>query len=303
MLKRVTNAARGLLALPARARDRDDELRLLLGGTISELVSSKESYETLKDLEFKVFSQFGDDGIIQYLTSNLNLEHKTFIEFGVEDYLESNTRFLLQKDNWSGFVMDASEANISRLRGSSFFWKYDLNAKAAFVSVENINELIFEATSYWPGVDLLHIDIDGNDYWIWDKIEIFPSIVIVEYNSTFGIDRPITIPYDPAFYRTKAHYSNLYWGASLKALHDLASHRGYEFIGCNSAGNNAYFVRKDLINDRVRPVSLEHGFVLSKYRESRNQQGELTYASVHQRMEVIKGLPVFDIDRDAVVEF
>jgi hypothetical protein len=301
--KKLSSALRGLLSLPAKAKERDDELRLLIGRTLSEFVQHKKTYRSLKDLEFKVFSQFGDDGIIQYLVSNLDLEHNTFIEFGVEDYLESNTRFLLQKDNWTGLVMDASEIHMNRLRHSAFFWKHDLSAKAAFVTAENINDLLAEATRNWSGTDLLHIDIDGNDYWIWDKINLNPAIVIVEYNSTFGIERPITIPYDPTFYRTSAHYSNLYWGTSLRALHYLATRKGYEFIGCNSAGNNAYFVRADKMNDQVRSVPLEQGFVRAKYRESRNESGDLTYLSRTAREALIKGMPVFDVEQGKIVAF
>ena len=114
------------------------------------------------------------------------------------------------------------------------------------------------------GVDLLHIDLDGNDYWVWKEIEIQPSIVILEYNSVFGLDRTITVPYRSNFNRTNAHFSNLYFGASLKAMYDLTVKKGYSFIGCNSAGNNAYFIRKDKMNGFVREVTLEEGYVLSK---------------------------------------
>lgn len=303
LLRKVATSVRGLLALPATIRDQHDELKLQTGRLLTESVTRKTQYRSLEDLEFKVFSQFGDDGIIQYLVSSLDLKHKTFIEFGVEDYRESNTRFLLQQNNWSGFVMDGSEANIERLEKSSFFWKHDLTARAAFVTRENINDLLAEATSNWDGVDLLHIDIDGNDYWIWDKIALQPSIVVVEYNSTLGVDRPITIPYDPAFNRTKAHFSNLYWGTSLTALYRLAGSKGYQFIGCNSAGNNAYFVREDVINDRVTATPLEQGYVLSKYRESRDQAGRLTYVSGNNRAELIRGLPVFDVEKEKTVPF
>ena len=155
----------------------------------------------------------------------------------------------------------------------------------------------------WEGVDILHIDIDGNDYWIWKEIEVNPAVVIMEYNSNFGIDRAITIPYNSEFYRTKAHYSNLYWGSSLKALYNLSVEKGYEFIGCNSAGNNAYFVRNDMMNDRVHPVSLEAGFVVSKYRESRDQNGNLTFANNFERAEILKGLLVHDVESNTLVHF
>jgi hypothetical protein len=122
-----------------------------------------------------------------------------------------------------------------------------------------------------------------------------PIIVIVEYNSVFGIDRPITIPYNSRFSRNKAHYSNLYFGASLKALHILARRKGYSFIGCNSAGNNAYFVRIDKLNDIVKEVSLKDGYVLSKIRDSRDKSGKLNYITGTRRLEVIKGMSVYNV--------
>jgi hypothetical protein len=125
----------------------------------------------------------------------------------------------------------------------------------------------------------------------------------MEYNSNFGIERAVTVPYNPQFYRTKAHFSNLYWGSSLKALYLLALEKGYEFIGCNSAGNNAYFIRKDKMNDHVRTVSLGNGYVQSKYRESRNEHGNLTFASNKERAETLRGLPVFDIESGSVAPF
>jgi len=125
----------------------------------------------------------------------------------------------------------------------------------------------------------------------------------MEYNSNFGIDRAVTVPYDPGFYRTKAHYSNLYWGCSLKALYCLSQEKEYEFIGCNSAGNNAYFVRKDMMNDSIRHVSLEDGYVQSKFRESRDHFGNLTFSNKKQRANILKELPVYDVESNIVVPF
>ena len=302
-MKRLLDKLRALLALADRRREADDELKLLLGRVLAQTVAARSSYAALADLEFKVFSQFGDDGIIQYLAAHLPLRHRTFVEFGVEDYFESNTRFLLQKDNWSGFVMDGSAENIARLERAPFFWKHDLAARAAFVTRQNIRALLAEPVREWGGVDLLHIDLDGNDYWIWQEIDLAPSIVIVEYNSGFGIDRAITIPYADDFQRTRAHFSNLYWGSSLKALHRLGTQKGYAFIGCNGAGNNAYFVRRDVMNGRVAEVPLERGYVASKYRESRDRDGRLTLLAAGARAEAIRGLPVFDVEQDKVVPF
>ncbi|MDJ0927419.1 MAG: hypothetical protein QNJ73_07175 [Gammaproteobacteria bacterium] len=273
-----------------------DPQLLLLGRLLALNVRALGQIGSLHEAEFKVFSQFGDDGIIQWLVHHVQIPHDTFIEFGVEDYSESNTRFLMMNNNWSGFVMDGSEENIERLKTSESFWKYELFAEAAFVDTENINDLIAKAP-FDREIGLLHIDIDGNDYWVWQAIDtISPIVVVLEYNSVFGAERAITIPYDNAFYRTTAHYSNLYFGASLRALYNLSDSKGYGFVGCNSAGNNAYFVRRDKLNNVVREISLEAGFVASKYRESRDADGNLTLLAGDERLAVIRGMPVVNTD-------
>lgn len=104
---------------------------LLIGRLLSESTVNKKSIAALSDVEFKVFSQWGDDGIIQWLVNNLEFPNNTFVEFGVADYCESNTRFLMM-NNWSGFVMDSSMFNVSQIVDSEYYWKYELSAKAAF---------------------------------------------------------------------------------------------------------------------------------------------------------------------------
>lgn len=273
---------------------------MLLGKLLSESVKAKKRINSITKVEFKVFSQFDDDGIIQWLVNNLEFPNKTFIEFGVENYREPNTRFLMMNDNWSGFVMDGSEQNVSYIIDSECYWKYELFAKAVFIDRENINEIL-SSCPFDKEVGILHIDLDGNDYWIWKEIEVIsPIFVVLEYNGAFGIDRAITIPYNKNFVRTNSHYSNLYWGASLRALHQLSKQRWYSFIGCNSAGNNAYFVRKDKLNDIVRETSIEQGDVVSKFRESRDRSGRLTYIAGNERIGLIKGMPVYNIDTNSL---
>jgi hypothetical protein len=298
---RLLDKVRTLLFLPEQSRHANDELRLMIGTLLAHAKADKKRYACLAELEFKVFSQFGDDGIIQYLTRHLPMRHRTFVEFGVEDYMESNTRFLLQKDNWTGLVMDGSRECIERLRRAPFFWKHDLRTEAAFITRENIGELIAHHARGWSGIDLLHIDLDGNDYWVWKALDIAPSIVIVEYNASFGVSRAVTIPYAADFRRADAHFSHLYWGASLKALHLLAQAKGYVFVGCNSAGNNAYFVRRELLNDAVPEAMLDQGYVQSKYRESRDREGRLTYLDARQRAELLRGMQVFDVEQHELV--
>ena len=275
------------------------DLKMMLGRVLSNQLKSIQP-KSLHDAEFKVFSQWGDDGIIQYLVNNIQIDNKSFIEFGVETYEEANTRFLLLKDNWRGLIMDSSEENIQQVKSEDIYWKYELTAKTAFITSENINTLIRDA-GFSGEIGLLHIDTDGNDYWIWKAINVVnPSIVIIEYNSVFGIDRAITVPYEPYFHRTKAHFSGLFFGASLLSLCDLAGTKGYSFVGCNSNGNNAYFVRKDKIG-KIMALRPQEGYVLSRFKESRDKKGNLTYLTGEKRLDLIRGLNVYNT-RESKIE-
>lgn len=278
--------------------------KLLMGKILSNQIKNKEfQARSLKDVEFSIFSQFGDDGIIQWLTQNLEIPNKTFIEFGVEDFSESNSRFLMMNDNWSGFVMDGSELNIKNLKSSYYYWKYELASKAVFINKDNINDLIQEQ-EFNREVGLLHIDIDGNDYYIWDEINVIePIIVIVEFNGIFGKDRSLSVIYDKDFIRNNSHYSFLLFGSSIKSLYQLAEEKGYSFIGCNSGGNNAYFVRNDKLNDVVKSATLEQGYVESKYRESRDKNGNLSFLNKTQARMLLKGVDVYNTSTKLVEKF
>jgi hypothetical protein len=279
---------------------RDTEMKVACIAVKS--LAGKKAFDvrSIQETEFQVFSQFGEDGIIQFLISNVDIPHKTFVEFGVEDYKESNTRYLLVNDNWSGLVIDGGQANIESIKSDAIYWKHDLTALSAFITKDNINSLI--ASRFSGDIGLLSIDIDGNDYWIWDSINVVnPRIVICEYNSVFGKKHNISIPYSEDFVRKKAHFSHLYFGASLRALCMLAEKRGYFFVGCNSAGNNAFFVRKDVIGN-LPVVSQEEGYVASKFRESRDEHGNLNFISGENRIKLIASMSVFDFKTGRMVK-
>lgn len=250
---------------------------------------------TLDGYSFKVFSQWGEDGIIQHLINSLPIRNRTFIEFGVEDFSESNGRFLMMKDNWRGFVVDGSPQKVQKIRQSYWFWQYDLQAEACFIDRDNVDGILARS-GFDPEVGILSVDIDGVDYHVLERLERWrASIVIVEYNPVFGHDRPISVPYDPAFWRTKAHPSNLYYGANLPAFDHLLTGRGYAFVGVNQQRSNAFYVREDLLNDRVRPAELGRFLQDSTFRESRDDAGQLTYLAMPERRRLLADLPVVDV--------
>lgn len=272
-----------------------ESIKILNGKLFSQINQNKvnEIIENIHLSEFKVFSQFGDDGIIQFLVDYLKIENKKFVEFGVEKYTESNTRYLLVNNNWSGLIFDSSMENMDYVRNDQIYWRFDLKAVPAFITKDNINGLIKE-NGFEGDIGLLHIDIDGNEYWVWKAIDIIkPTIVIMEYNSVFGCEKAWTIPYEEKFNHKRFHYSGLYFGVSLLSLCDLADEKGYIFIGCNSSGNNAYFVKKEKKGE-LKSLNAKEGYVLSKFREGRDINGRLTYASGQRRLDQIKGMQVFN---------
>ncbi len=266
----------------------------LLGGLEARRVAGLPPHTPLREAEFKVYSQFGDDGIIHYLVSHLPAV-PIFVEFGVEDYLEANTRFLLVHGHWRGLVMDGRPELDKVLMDQGLPMLFHLEGRSAFITAENINDLILGA-GFSGDIGLLSLDIDGNDYWVWRAITcVRPQIVVAEYNAVFGAQRAVTIPYAPAFTRQQAHHSWLYFGASLRALCRLAEEKGYAFVGCNSAGNNAYFVLRELA-DPFLAVSPEEGFVDGHFRESRDERGRMSRLTGPARLQAIAHLPVLDLD-------
>lgn len=270
-----------------------DKLALLMGKQMAWQVACLPPNTDFRKVGFSVFSQWDEDGILQYLIGNLPIANKTFIEFGVENYEESNTRFLLVNDHWQGMVLDAGAEDIRHIQRDRIYWQYDLQAKCTWITRENINELMRKA-GFGEDIGLLSIDIDGNDYWIWEAIQLIrPRIVVVEYNSLFGL-RPLAVPYKEDFQRTASHFSNLYYGSSLGALHYLAHKKGYYLVGSNVWGHNAFFVRAD-ISGEFRDLEPRQAYVESKFRESRDAAGKLTYVRGSDRIKVILDMPVVDV--------
>ena len=279
--------------LGSRSEQHTEATLLLLGKEMSWKVASLPPNTDFRKVGFKVFSQWDEDGIIQYLINKIPIESKTFIEFGVENYEESNTRFLLLNDHWQGLVLDASAADVRYIQTDRVYWEFDLQAKCTWITRDNINSLLAEAR-FSDDVGLLSIDIDGNEYWIWEAIQsIRPRIVIAEYNSVFGLI-PVSIPYKEDFDRTVAHFSTLYYGCSLAALGHLAKKKGYLLVGSNIWGHNAFFVRADVAGE-FKGLEPEEAYVQSKFRESRDPSGRPSYVRGENRIKLIEHLSVVNV--------
>jgi hypothetical protein len=249
----------------------------------------------LRAAEFQVFSQWGEDGIIQYLLGKVPIANDLFVEFGVESYAEANTRFLLVNDNWRGVIIDGGSAHQEFTARAGLSWRHHLQVVQAFITRDNIDGLLAAAGAQGD-IGILSVDIDGNDYWVLEAIRsVSPRILIVEYNALFGPTLQVSVPYKADFTRTAAHPSNLYYGASLAALAGLAERKGYRLVGCNSAGNNAFFVRADLLGP-LTPMSAAEAFVDARFCESRNADGTLSFLRARRdKLALLRDLPIVDV--------
>jgi hypothetical protein len=264
----------------------------LMGEIRADQILQRGPLSCLADAEFCAHSQWGEDGILSWLVSVLSPEHTRFVEFGVEDYREANTRFLLMTRNWSGLVIDGSSENIAAIRSDAIAYKHDLTPIHSFITRENIASIL-QNNGFDTPLGILSVDIDGVDYWVLEAIKTEADIVVVEYNSIFG-SAPVSVPYDPGFVRLQKHWSGTYWGASLPAFNHLLKSRGMSFIGTNRAGTNAFFVKN---RHMVRMGEMLQSFREwpCVMREVRNDDGSLAYKTYAESKHLVADLPVINV--------
>lgn len=252
--------------------------------------------ESLNSAEFKVFSQFGEDGAIQHLLRHVSVPSTTFVEIGVESYRESNTRFLAVNDNWQGLAIDGSSDHVEFITSTDLGWRADVQPVQEFITRENINDILTRH-GYTGELGLLSIDVDGMDYWLLEAVEVVqPAIVVIEYNSIFGPNQKVTVPYSPTFVCGEAHWSHQYFGSSIAALEDLASSRGYALVGATKNAVNAFFVREDLLADIPR-MSAATAWRPSRFLSARDESGALSYVRDHDaRLRLIADLPLHELE-------
>jgi hypothetical protein len=212
---------------------------------------------------FKAYSQNDEDGIIQEIFRRIGWTARTFIEFGVGTGAENNTLYLLFS-GWRGLWIeaDADRVSVARTGLSHYVQAGQLSVACEFVVPDNVNSII-DTMEMNGGVDLLSIDIDGNDYWVWKDIAVVkPRVVVIEYNATFRPPVSVVIEYNKDYRWDGTNY----FGASLKALEALGRDKGYTLVGCCLAGVNAFFVREDLVQERFcAPFTAENHYEPPRY--------------------------------------
>ena len=207
---------------------------------------------------FKTYSQNDEDGIIQEIFRRVGVGGRTFVEFDVETGIECNSAKLLI-EGWRGLWIEAKPENAGaiRRRFAPFLQERKLTLLQRAVTTENIDALMAEG-GMGGEIDLLGIDIDYNDYWVWKALTaVRPRAVVIEYNASLRPPVSVTVPYDPG---GSWDGSNFY-GASLEALVRLGAQKGYRLVGCSIAGVNAFFVRDDLCGGKfLEPATAEEHY-------------------------------------------
>jgi len=199
------------------------------------------------NISFRNYSQNGEDGILLYIFSVIGFSNRRGIEIGCGNGVECNTANLLIHHDFDGLLVDGDKLNV---RYGKAFYRRNKDTRTwqprlvhAFVNAENINDLI-QQNDFQGETDVLSIDIDGMDYWVWKAINcISPRVVVTECNNLWEPEAAKTIPYDPNFVSDSPEY---YAGASLAAMNKLAKEKGYRLIGANRYGFNAFFLRNDI---------------------------------------------------------
>ena len=221
-------------------------------------LANTEPFINVRDLGFRVFSQFDEDGILLYIFSVIGMKCKTFVDIGSSDGINSNCANFAINFGWDGLFIDGSEYSLEK--GRKFYndhpntWIYPPKFISAMVKRDNINDIIKEA-GFEGDIDLLSIDIDGNDYWVWDALEIVqPRVVIIETHVEFG-KKSIVVPYDPDYCYPGKHEH--YHGASPSAMIKLAKKKGYRLVATNQYGFNTIYVKKQLGKKQLPTIGVD----------------------------------------------
>ena len=261
-------------------------VQMLLKSYFEEMNTEKGPVD-FKEIGFNVYSYTYEDGIFLYIFSQIGMTNKKIVDIGAGTFRGSSGANLIINHGFTGLLIEGNHENVKLLQdyySNHPETRYDPpTVIEALVTRENINQIL-EEHQYQGDVDLLCIDIDGMDYWIWQAIDVIqPRVVVIEYQDILGPELSWTVPYSPDF--NVQHYevnktSNNYCGASLRAFAKLGQQKKYRLVGCNRGGWNAFFVKSDLGRDVLHTVDVE-----SCFKSAWNKKGMATF------FPLVKALP------------
>ena len=277
---------------------------------LNSLLQNRNLYDkgkNINEFELKINSQNGEDGIIDFLLYKLKILKPNFVEVGVGEYIEANTRFLYDRHHQRGLIIDCIDNFKKKASSNINLWKGDLNIVEEKIKPENINQVLRENCNF--EIDLFSLDIDGIDYWVIEKLSPkISKLFVAEYNSVFGSEHDISVPNIENFERFSYHYSGLCYGMSLKALIRLMGEKGFYFIGTNNFKNNAFFINNDFPYNaffngfqEINNSKLE-SFTNSTFSESRDKKGKLNYLREKKRFDEIKDCEIIDFSDNGKIK-
>jgi len=219
---------------------------------------------TLKDSGFRVHSQHDEDGILLFIFSLVGTTNKRCVEICAGDGIECNTANLIINHRWIGLLCDGKEQNIEEARQfystnpETKYWPPTIIKE--WITKDNVNRVL-QDNCFTGEIDLLSLDIDGIDYWLWKEIScISPRVVVLEFNHLWGPDASVTVPYRDDFVAEFTQYGSDYAGASLKAFVKLGKKKDYRLVGTNAIATNAFFVRNDIVCDWLGEIDVSTCF-------------------------------------------
>jgi hypothetical protein len=217
--------------------------------------------------EFSGFSQNGEDGILDVLRKQLLTSNRYFIEIGAADGMQNNSSWLVVAEQYNGLMIEGNPCLVERAKRVLQSQSIGLECLNMFVDADNIEEL--KSMALYTAPDVFSLDIDGVDYYIAKAIMeggFRPKIFVVEYNSVYGPDRSVTIPYQDNFVFTKAHATQLYYGVSISAWRKLFLRYGYRFVTVDRKGVNAFFVDPTCFDEGFLDAINGQGFTENIYQ-------------------------------------
>lgn len=226
--------------------------------------------------EFCGFSQNGEDGIIDHLCQRILNPNRYFVEIGSADGLENNTAWLAIARKFSGLMIEGSSHLAARAAKAIPHYNLGVKVLNCFVDKNNIQAILNECLYQDP--DLFSLDIDGVDYYILQAMlnaGFRPKIIAVEYNSAFGPEKAITVPYQHNFDYTAADASGLYYGVSVMAWRTLLEKAGYKFVTVDSNGVNAFFIDPSCFSAEF-VSSLKPKYFAENFYQRQKYKGEWT---------------------------
>jgi len=285
-------------------KDRDDTRRSFaqVQRQIARLNSTKSH---LGDHGWGVFSQGDEDGILNFLTIALNLSQPKCLELGAGNFSECNFRGLLETANGSGVFVDFREDLVSSISRTTASYLGPALGVKTWITPENVEELVSSAREELDGLDFISLDLDGNDYWVAERIDFSQvKLVVLEVNPVFGEISTVSVPRDDSFDRRAAHFSHLYWGTSISAYTNLMGARGFKLIGFNQKRFNAFFLKEDevarspVLEELAANVAID--FSDWQIREGRSSAGDLTLAQSRAHVREFPDLPLIDVSNGNV---